>query len=220
MRRTLALPLLLTGCAADWTAPLVRVHLLDAPRGHALDGAGSIERDDLEARLDAVNDIFAPVGVTWDVASTVTTPARAVDATTAALDDGTARMATLMAAIPEEALLSPDGWDVVVVADTSGFGFGGVFTCGVGGAGGPAAAVVPVFDGAGDPQVLRKWAHEFGHAAGLPHTPCTEEFRDNLMMSGRCELADGERTGFTPAQEARMRRRLRKGRPMTCAGER
>jgi hypothetical protein len=208
----------LVGCAGDWRAPPLRVHLLSAPAGHPLDGAGSIDETELGERLAAVNDVFAPVGVEWTVESVVVTEARRVDQTTAAIEAGKAGMATLMAAIPEPALLSPDGWDLVVVGETADFGFGGVFTCGVGGKGGPAAAVVPVRSGAGGPQDLRKWAHELGHAVSLGHTPCTERYRDNLMMSGKCERADPERTGFTAAQREELERRLRRGHPIRTCG--
>ncbi len=213
----LGLGLGLAGCgASDWDRPLLRVHLLAAPAGHPLDGAGRIDRTELDARLAAANEIFAPAGVEWTVESVVETPARRVAATTAALDGGTAAARTLMAAIPAGALLSPEGWDLVVVDQTDGFGFGGIFTCGVGGKGGPAAAVVPVRAGSGRDQDLRKWAHELGHAAGLGHTPCTERWADNLMMSGRCDRADPERTGLSDGQLDELEQRLRRGRPMRC----
>ncbi len=209
--------LLVAGCAPSWDRPPLRIHLMASTDLRALDGAGAIDEAELLERIAAVNDIFAPAGVRWVVDSIEAVPAIHEDRALDAIADDRAGMATLAHTLPEDELLSPDGWDLVVVRNTAVFGFGGVFTCGVGGAGGPAAAFVPVTNSGGqEAQDLRKWAHELGHASGLAHTPCNADWTSNLMMSGRCAPAELDRVGFSADQLRTMKRRLRKGHPSLC----
>jgi hypothetical protein len=219
MRRSAALALIWAGCAADWRRPALRVTLLQSDALPVLDGAGAIDEAELLDRIDAINEIFAAADVRWVVESIQEVPARGEDTVRRALRSGRADARTLSAAVPEDALLTPDGFDLVVVGNTAPFGFGGVFACGAGGDGGPAAAYVPAFDASGDrPQVLRKWAHELGHAGGLGHTDCEASAADRLMMSGTCPLAEPDRVGFSDAELDALRRRLRWGHPTACLG--
>jgi hypothetical protein len=207
------------GCAADWDRPALRVHLVSAPGLRPLDAASAIDEAEILDRMDAVNAIFAEAGIEWQVESIDVVEAVHLEATAADLDAGRAGIAELARAAPRSALGEDGGWDLFVVRNTAPFGFGGVFACGVGGEGGPSAAFVPVFDSSGRrPQVIRKWAHELGHAAGLPHTPCAAEAADRLMMSGTCALAEPGRIGFSEDELRAMRRRLRWGRPAACWG--
>jgi hypothetical protein len=50
----------------------------------------------------------------------------------------------------------------------------------------------------------------------LPHTDCTEEYADNLMMSGTCEHANTGRTDLTADQIANIQEQFLIGRPAEC----
>ena len=216
MRSTLLLMVLPLACAGTWSDPPLRIHLLQSELP-VLDGAGATDEEEVLERIEAINEIFAPAGIRWQVESIGPVHAIHEDRIKRALRSDNAGIPSLARAMPAEALLSPDGWDLVVVANTAPFGFGGVFACDVGGKGGPAAAFVPEYATGGEqPQVLRKWAHELGHAAGLGHTPCTEEWSEHLMMSGKCEKAEPDRIAFSDAEIAEMERRLRLGHPSLC----
>ena len=73
-----------------------------------------------------------------------------------------------------------------------------------------------MLDKNGEPLQKRKWAHEFGHAMGLSHTPCTEEFANNLMMSGACGFAKEDRITLNEVQVSRIRAQLSRGGPVRC----
>ena len=95
-------------------------------------------------------------------------------------------------------------------------GFGGVYTCAVQKKQGKGTVFVPLKASGGKPQAARKWAHEMGHAMGLPHTPCEEKYKDNLMMSGNCKLANPDRIDLNANQIVQIAKQYEVGGPVSC----
>jgi hypothetical protein len=202
------------GGGAPATA-MLRVHIIGSSVD-ALDGASVIDQAGVENYLVAINDTFAVANITWVLESVVVQPATDESAYLAAVQAGTTGAVPLAANVDTTTLLAPNGWDMFVVKRTSDLGFGGAYRCTLDDGSAPGGVFVPALAANGQPQDMRKWTHELGHAMGLPHTPCAASHADNLMMSGACNLAEPDRTALTQTQIERIIAQLAVGGPVAC----
>ena len=216
---TALLLLVASALAADPIHLPVRVHLVDS-FDDTIDAAGQVTRGELEQRFAEINRAFAAAGIVWEIESVVVDRPHAEAAFRAATADNTKRRAALRAMRSAPSRLAPEGFDLYVVQRLGPLGIGGAFQCAPGEPEGMGASYVAARTLRGSKLATRKWAHELGYALGLQHTPCTTSASDRLMMSGKCELADKGRVGFTDAEVTQMRAQAAEGRAVTCRRDR
>ncbi|MEZ4241936.1 MAG: hypothetical protein R3F59_38460 [Myxococcota bacterium] len=194
----------------------LRVHVLQSSEP-AVDA--KIDASTVRARIRQIDEIFAPAGIRWVVEEVRLEPAVDADPFRRAVVGERSRKA-LWPLVSPASRLSPNGVDLYVVGDLSGLGIGGIWMCGAGRDDGQGAAFVPVGTSQGKPIPVRKWAHELGHALGLPHTACEAGNADRLMMSGKCAAAEPRRVAFSDAEIARMRAQAATGQAAPCRTKR
>lgn len=192
----------------------LRVHMMQS--GHSEIGTGGTQRALLRHRAREINDIFAPTGIRFVHDSTRyprvtdTSAWRAVKPR-----DRPSRKVALLSLVRQSEMLAPAGLDLFVVDSFDRFDIGGAYQCAAGGEG-RGAAFIAIHGPQGRELHPRKWAHELGHALGLPHTPCESRYADNLMMSGKCEHARRGRVDLNRRQVEIMRAQAIRGGPARC----
>jgi hypothetical protein len=193
----------------------IRIHILSS-NVEALNAEPVTSETDIGDYFDFINNIFGDFGIKWRFESFVYEDALNEDAYFDAMDGGTPGGRALGQNIDLQGMLAPNGFDAYIVRQTADLGFGGVYICATQGEQGQGAVFVPVQNANGNPQAKRKWAHEMGHAMGLPHTPCEEAFSNNLMMSGSCSFSEPGRVHLEQNQIDRIYAQLPVGGPAEC----
>jgi len=195
----------------------LKVHVLSATLP-MLDAASIYTEAQIEQYITDCNGVFEPTEIAWQISELVIQAALDEEIVTESAATGTPKGGVALARnVDLDALMAPNGWDAIVVRQTAALGFGGAYKCSLDAqSGAPGAVFVPLLAGDGSPQVMRKWAHELGHMMDLPHTPCTTEYADNLMMSGSCEHAKLDRVTLTPEQIAAIQAQYAVGGPAAC----
>lgn len=201
--------------AVDLPSASVRVHLMQSS-----DPSLDVQRSDWnELRgqyFGFINKVFVQAGMQWEIDRVVGNKIENTVVIERAMSGGFPGGKALAKNVDMARHMAPNGWDMYLVSQTGRLGFGGAYVCAVQEETGRGAIFVPMFDKTGAPIQKRKWAHEFGHSMGLSHTPCREEFADNLMMSGSCDLAKDDRTGLNAVQISRIRAQRERGGPVRC----
>lgn len=204
-----------TRASAEGPAILpLRIHLLQSSVTE-LDGAGAIAASDLQDRVAAINRMFEPAGVQWQVESIRTEAVGNEAPYHEVLARGGKPAPAVRALMTPASMLAPKGFDLYVARDLSKLRIGGAYLCSPTGDG-KGASIIGAQTARGRPLPTRKWAHELGHALGLSHTPCTPEFAGRLMMSSRCPYAEGDRAGMDRQEIERIRAQIAAGGPAPC----
>ena len=168
--------------AVDLPEASVRVHLMKSSEA-SLDVKRADWNEMRGAYFAFINEVFVQAGMQWRIDRVVGNKTEHMSVIERALAGEFPGGKALAKNVDMSRHLAPNGWDLYVVSQTGRLGFGGAYVCGVQQEQGRGAIFVPMLDKNGEPLQKRKWAHEFGHAMGLSHTPCTEEFANNLMTS-------------------------------------
>lgn len=201
--------------AVDLPSASVRVHLMQSSEASI-----DVERSDWNAirgeYFSFINEVFVQAGMQWKIDRVVGNKMENMTVIERALSGEFPGGKALAKNVDMVRHMAPNGWDIYVVSQTGRLGFGGAYVCAIQEQMGRGAIFVPMLDKNGGPIQKRKWAHEFGHAMGLSHTPCTEAFADNLMMSGACGLAKEGRIALNDVQVSRIRAQLNRGGPVRC----
>ena len=184
----------------DDGSPLVvplNVHLLSSDSSEALDT--TVDEAALDTLFSRINAIWAPAGITFDIANVRREAARHAADFERLLADGV----ILGAVIPSDSL-HPDGWDMFVIRDLRGVA-GGIYYLSIPAVLWPELTPAGTRDLSGDGGRIA--AHELGHMLGLDHASCTPT---GNLMAPECPSDAPER--LERAQVDRARQQVLRGR--------
>jgi len=194
----------------------LRIHVISSQLEY-LDAASIYTEATIEQYITDSNQVFLPTGITWEIESFVVEPALNEAIVIQSVNTGMPAPGTAMGRTVDHSLmLAPTGYDAYVLQKNAQFDNGGMYKCSLDNGSVPGAVFVPLLASNGTPQAMRKWAHELGHMMNLPHTECSQEFADNLMMSGGCGFAEIDRIHLTDDQIASIQAQFAIGGPAEC----